>query len=90
MKEIAKAILEVTKWIEWVSKDTVVWRWNSSYKGISEKMVKTSIKKLMITNGLSIMPILVTPTKQIDRWEDDMKDIRKDCGVQEAIFVEMA
>ncbi len=71
MKEISKAILEVTKWIEGVSKDTVVWIGNNSYKGISEKMVKTSTKQLMIKNWLSIIPISVTPTRQIDRWEED-------------------
>ena len=27
---------------------------------------------------------------QINRWEDTMREIRKDCGVQEAIFVETA
>lgn len=71
MENIAKAILKVTDWITGLEKDEVVWTWKNAYKGISEKMVKWAVKKLMIENWLSILPIWVTPTTQVERWEEE-------------------
>lgn len=71
MKNIAEAILKVTDGIRWLEKDSIVGTGNNSYKWVSEKMVKTAVKKLMIENWLSIMPISVEAETRIDRWEED-------------------
>ena len=92
MENIAKAILKVTEWIKWLEKDSTVWTWNNSYKGISEKMVKSSIKSLMIENGLSIMPISVEANTKIDRWEEVdtwSKETPKPMKSKQSIFTEV-
>lgn len=57
--------------INWVAKSMTVWKWTSAYKWVSDKDVKTLMRDSMIKNGLSILPIGVTPKVQVDRWEED-------------------
>ena len=92
MENIAKAILKVTEWIKWLEKDTTVWSWKSSYSGVSEKMVKWAIKKLMVENGLSIMPTSVEANTKVERWEEVdtwSKEVPKAIKSKQSVFTEV-
>ena len=68
--EISKAIIAVMKEVKGIEKNMTVGTGNSSYKGVSDKDVKTAIGKAMENNGLSMLPVSVEPTLQIDRWTE--------------------
>lgn len=71
MENIAKAIQEVMKEINWVAKNLNVWTWKSSYKWVADKDVKQTIRESMIKNWLSILPIWWKSNIKVDRWEED-------------------
>jgi len=71
MENISQAIMAVMTEINWVEKSMTVWTWKSAYKGVSDKDVKILIRDSMVKNWLSILPIGVIPTIQVDRWEED-------------------
>ncbi len=71
MENISKAIIEVMNAVNWVAKNMIVWSWNSTYKGVSDKDVKQVIRDAMIANWLSILPTDVQSKLQIDRWEEE-------------------
>lgn len=68
--EIAKAIIKVMQAVKGIDKSMTVGTGSNSYKGVSDKDVKTEIGKAMVENGLTILPIGITAKTQIDRWEE--------------------
>lgn len=73
MNNIAKAILEVMKEVTNIEKSMNVGTGESSYKAISDSMVRSQIKDVMIKNGLVIIPTGVTASTKVDRWEEEDK-----------------
>lgn len=71
MENISKAIIAVMTEINWVEKSMTVWIGTNSYKGVSDKDVKILMRDSMIKNWLSILPIAVTPTIKVDRWDEE-------------------
>jgi hypothetical protein len=71
MKNITNAILEVMKEVTNIEKSMNVGTGTSSYKAISDSMVRSQIKDSMIKNGLVILPTSVVSTTKVDRWEED-------------------
>jgi hypothetical protein len=69
--EITKAIIAVMKEVKGIDKSMTVGTGNNAYKGVSDKDVKNEIGKAMEKHGLAIVPINVTPTLRIDRWEEN-------------------
>lgn len=70
-KTLAEAILAVMEDVEWVAKSMTVWTGTNSYKWVSDKEVRIIMRESMIKNWLVILPIGITPTIQVDRWEED-------------------
>lgn len=70
MQEIAKAILEVTKAVKGIEKNSTVSAGTSSYKGVNDKDVKEIMRKAMADNGLSILPLDVDAKTEVSRWEE--------------------
>lgn len=70
MKEISKAIIAVMKEVKNIEKNMSVGAGKSTYKAISDSMVRNEVKKAMTDNGLCILPISVQATVKIDRWEE--------------------
>jgi len=70
MKEISKAIIAVMKEVKNIEKGMSVGTGKSSYRAISDSMVRNEVKKSMTNNGLAIIPINVNATVRIDRWEE--------------------
>jgi len=70
MKEISKAIIAVMKKVKNIEKGMSVGTGKSSYRAISDSMVRNEVKKSMTNNGLAIIPINVNATVRIDRWEE--------------------
>tara|TARA_R110000822_G_scaffold158970_1_gene298471 strand:+ start:249 stop:920 length:672 start_codon:yes stop_codon:yes gene_type:complete len=70
MKQLAKAVLAVMEDVKGVDKSMTVGTGVMSYKGVSDKDVKTAIGRSMQKNGLTLLPIGVEDNVQIDRWEE--------------------
>lgn len=70
MKAISKAIIAVMREVKNIEKGMSVGTGKSSYRAISDSMVRNEVKKAMTDNGLCIVPIGVQATVKIDRWEE--------------------
>jgi hypothetical protein len=70
MKEISKAILAVMQEVKGIDKSMTVGSGKSSYKGVSDQVVKEILQPAMIKNGLSILPTDVQAKTTTDRWEE--------------------
>lgn len=73
MKEITKAILAVMREVEGIEKTMDVGTGSSSYKGVSDKVVKEKLRPAMIKNGLVIVPTAVGAKATTDRWEETVQ-----------------
>lgn len=71
MINIAKAILNVMQEVTNIEKNMNVGTGSSSYKAISDSMVRSDIKESMLKNGLVIVPTGVTAKTTMDRWEEE-------------------
>ena len=71
MKNISKAILEVLKEVTNIEKNMNVGTGNSSYKAVSDSMVRSEVKDSMIKNNLVIVPTDVESKTVLDRWDDN-------------------
>ena len=69
--QLVQAIISVMAEVENIDKNLDVGTGNSSYKGVSDKDVKQAVRKAMMKHGLVIMPIGVTHSTQIERWEEE-------------------
>lgn len=69
-KEITKAIIAVMKEVKNIEKKMSVGSGTSSYKAVSDSMVRNELKQALTDNGLAIVPIKVKATTQVDRWEE--------------------
>ena len=70
MKNLAKSVLAVMEEVKGVEKNMTVGSGGNSYKGVSDKDVKTEIGRSMQKHGLTLLPIGVEDVVQIDRWEE--------------------
>lgn len=70
MTDISKAIIAVMKEVKNIEKGLTVGSGKSTYKAMSDSMVRNEVKKSMTDNGLCILPISVQATVKIDRWEE--------------------
>lgn len=68
LKNITKAIIAVMKAVKGIDKTMTVGTGNSSYKGVSDQVVKQIIGNEMEKNGLCIVPISVMPITKVERW----------------------
>ncbi len=71
MKEISKAILEVMAEVKNIDKTMEVGAGNSSYKGVSDKIVKEILQPAMVKHGLCIVPTDVKASAVTERWEEE-------------------
>ena len=71
MKNITEAILSVMVEVKGVEKTMDVGSSNSSYKGVSDQLVKETIRPSMIKHGLAIIPKSVEAKTTTDRWEEN-------------------
>lgn len=70
MPNLAKAVIKVMQEVEGIDKTMTVGEGKMSYKGVPDKEVKKIIGKAMAKNGLCILPIGVTASTKIERWEE--------------------
>jgi hypothetical protein len=70
MKQLAKAVLAVMDEVKGVDKSMTVGSGQNTYKGVSDKDVKTAIGRAMQKHGLTLLPIGIEDVVQVDRWEE--------------------
>ena len=68
---ITKAIIAVMQEVKNVEKTTDVGTGSSSYKGVSDKLVKEVLQPAMVKHGLAIVPTNVDAQATTDRWEEE-------------------
>lgn len=71
MKNLASSILKVMQTVTNIEKKMNVGTGNSSYKAISDSMVRSEIKEAMMENNLVIVPTSVNAKSIVDRWEEE-------------------
>lgn len=86
MKNLAMAILKVMDEVKGIDKSMTVGSGASSYKGVPDQEVKKIIGESMQRNGLTILPLEVTPTTRVERWEETYNGQTK---VKQSIFTEV-
>lgn len=67
---LAEAIVRVMADVRGVEKAMQVGDGRNSYKAVSDKDVKETIRKAMIKHGLAIIPKTVDAATRIERWEE--------------------
>lgn len=87
MENIAKAISQVMAAVKGIDKTMTVGTGSSSYKGVSDQVVKQVIGKAMEDAGLCILPIGVEAKSQVDRWE--AKDYNGNPTTKQSVFTEV-
>lgn len=70
VKHITEAIIKCMAQINGVEKNKEVGTGLSSYKAVSDQDVKNAVRNVMTQNGLALLPIAITPTVRVDRWEE--------------------
>jgi hypothetical protein len=85
---IAKAILAVMKDVKGIDKTMTIGSGNSAYKGVPDQEVKKVIGASMEKNGLCLLPISVTPTIKVERWEE-MDSYSKAMKTKQSVFTEV-
>lgn len=90
MKEITKAILAVSKEITAIEKSMSVGTGGSSYKAVSDSVVRNTLRPEMIKQGLVILPVSVEAKTQVDRWEeiDNYAKVEGAMKSKQSIFTE--
>lgn len=71
MKNLIKAVIAVMSEVKGIEKSMTVGTGSNAYKGVPDKEVKKVIGESMIKNGLCILPIGVTATTKVERWQED-------------------
>jgi len=69
MQEITKAILAVMEEVKGIEKTMEIGAGKSSYKGVSDKVVKEVLRPVMMKHGLVIVPTSVISKATTERWE---------------------
>lgn len=67
---LAEAIVRVMAEVHGVEKGMTVGDGRNSYKAVSDKDVKQTIRKAMIKHGLAIVPKAIHAESRVDRWEE--------------------
>ena len=70
LAQLAKAVVEVSKVVESVTKNLNVGEGKYAYKGVADYDVKMAVQSAMNTNGLCILPIGIDDEVNIDTWEE--------------------
>lgn len=71
MKEITKAILEVSKEVKNISKNMEVGAGAGKYKAVSDSDLRNKLREHMHKAGLIIVPCGVDATTTVERYQDD-------------------
>jgi len=74
MKEITKAILQVMDDVKNIEKSMSVGTGSSSYKAVSDSLVRNTIRPSMVKVGLVIIPTTIDAKSSVARWEESHKD----------------
>lgn len=91
MKEIAKAILEVSKSVTAIEKSMSVGTGSSSYKAVSDSIVRNTLRPEMEKQQLVIVPISITGNTKVDRWDEVdqySKETPKSTKSKQSVFTE--
>lgn len=71
MKEITKAILQVMEAVKNVEKQMTVGTGQSSYKAVSDSLVRNTIRPEMVKAGLVVIPVSIDPKATTERWTEN-------------------
>lgn len=87
MQEITKAIIAVMNEVKGIDKTMDVGTGQSSYKGVSDKVVKEILQPIMAKNGLAIIPTHTEAKTVTERW--DATDYKGNPTVKQSTLTEV-
>lgn len=91
MKNIAQAILAVSKEVTVIQKSMNVGTGQSSYKAVSDSLVRNTLRPEMIKQGLVVIPTFVEAKTVVERWteiDSYSKEVPKATKAKQSIFTE--
>lgn len=71
MKNLNKAIIQVMTAVKGLEKNSKVGTGKAAYDGTKDKDVKEAFNQALSDAELCILPIEITPTVQVERWEEE-------------------
>lgn len=84
---LIKAIINVMNDVKGIEKSMTIGTGQMAYKGVPDKEVKKIIGQSMAKNGLCILPIGITPTIKIERWDE--LDYNGKMKAKQSVFTEV-
>jgi len=92
MKNLAAAIVAVMSEVKGMEKNSKVGKGQSAYDGTKDSDVKEVFNDVLARNGLSVLPIDIEESTQIDRWEEIdpwSKNTPKDMKQKQSVFTKV-
>jgi len=90
--ELTKAVIVVMKAVKGMEKNSRIGEGKNSYDGTKDKDVKEIFNEEMANANLTIMPIDIDETTQIDRWEEEdtwSKSVPKAMKTKQSVFTKV-
>ena len=84
---LIKAVINVMNDVKGIEKSMTIGTGQMAYKGVPDKEVKKIIGQSMAKNGLCILPIGITPTIKIERWDEP--DYNGKMKAKQSVFTEV-
>jgi len=92
MKNLAAAIVAVMSEVKGMEKNSKIGTGKSAYDGTKDSDVKEVFNDVLARNGLSVLPIDIEESTQIDRWEEIdpwSKNTPKDMKQKQSVFTKV-
>lgn len=86
--DLVKAVTKVMSQVRSMEKNSKVGTGRSAYDGTKDQDVKEAFNSALSENGLVMMPVKVTPTVRVDRFE--ALDYNKNKVQKQSVFTEVA
>ncbi|MCP4437470.1 MAG: hypothetical protein GY810_00715 [Aureispira sp.] len=88
ISELVEAVTKVMSQVRGMEKNSKVGTGRSAYDGTKDQDVKEAFNSALSENGLVMMPVKVTPTVRVDRFE--ALDYNKNKVQKQSVFTEVA
>ena len=88
ISELVEAITKVMSQVRGMEKNSKVGTGRSAYDGTKDQDVKEAFNSALSENGLVMMPVKVTPTVRVDRFE--ALDYNKNKVQKQSVFTEVS
>lgn len=72
MTNLIEAVIKTMGEIDNVEKNLNVGTGSSSYRGVADKDVRSQMRKVLMNNGLVVIPIEIEPKVTVMEWDQEV------------------